>query len=239
MKSKRFERIAAELVDAGRRFEARGWVLGTSGNLSAVVDREPLALAITPSGAFKGGLSPEQILLIDSLGVTLGGEGSERPSAETLLHVAIVIARGAGAVFHTHSVWSTVLSDACAAEGGLLIEGYEMLKGLAGVRTHQHREWLPIVENDQDVPRLAHAAADALGRHPSAHGFLIVRHGLYTWGADLDEARRHVEVLEFLLETVGQSLSLKKTVDLRSGDRAISRSADRRSTGDRSKSWPS
>ena len=38
-----------------------------------------------------------------------------------------------------------------AAAGGLAIEGYEMLKGLDGVPTHEHREWLPIVDNDQDM----------------------------------------------------------------------------------------
>jgi methylthioribulose-1-phosphate dehydratase len=215
-----FDRIAAGLVEAGRRFDARGWVLGTSGNLSAVVESEPLTLAITPSGAFKGELTPERILRIDARAKAIGDDEA-RPSAEALLHVEIVRARRAGAVFHTHSVWGTVLSDLHAADGGFLIEGYEMLKGLTGVQTHAHGEWLPIVENDQDMPRLAGVVADTLARHPAAHGFLIVRHGLYTWGADLDEARRHVEILEFLFQT----LTLKKAVDLRSGDRAIGSSS--------------
>ena len=35
---------------------------------------------------------------------------------------------------------------------GIALEGYEMLKGLSGVTTHAHREWLPIVDNDQDMP---------------------------------------------------------------------------------------
>ena len=39
----------------------------------------------------------------------------------------------------------------------------------------------------------------------NCHGFLIHRHGLYTWGASLPEAVRHVEILEFLLETVGRA----------------------------------
>jgi methylthioribulose-1-phosphate dehydratase len=202
MTAEHFAQIAARLAEAGRRFDARGWLLGTSGNLSAVVEADPLTLAITPSGAFKGDVRPEQILRIDANGQPAANDAG-RPSAEALLHVAIVRARKAGAVFHTHSVWSTVLSDLYAADGGLLIEGYEMLKGLAGVRTHEHREWLPVVENDQDIPRLAHVVAGTLERHPAAHGFLIVRHGLYTWGADMDEARRHVEILEFLLEATG------------------------------------
>ena len=109
--------------------------------------------------------------------------GDGRPSAETLLHLEIVKRRGAGAVLHTHSVWSTILSDLHASEGGLAIEGFEMLKGLDGVTTHEHREWVPIVDNDQDMTRLAADVRSALDQHPAAHAFLICRHGLYTWGA--------------------------------------------------------
>jgi methylthioribulose-1-phosphate dehydratase len=133
----------------------------------------------------------------------LRGEGTA--SAETALHLAIVAARDAGSVLHTHSIWSTLLSDRYGGDGGLAISGYEMLKGLAGVKTHDHREWLPIVENDQDMPRLASAVRDVLGDHPSCHGCLLRRHGLYTWGATPAEAARHVEILEFLLESVARS----------------------------------
>lgn len=192
---------AEELCRAGRRFDARGWLLGTSGNLSAVINREPLRLAITPSAAFKGELKSDDILEMDQHARALG-PARVQPSAEALLHVEIVRARNAGAVLHTHSKWSTLLSDAQASEGGLAIEGYEMLKGLDGIRTHEHCEWLPIVDNDQNIPRLAAVVRETLDRHPAAHGFLIRRHGLYTWGADLRDAVRHVEILEFLLEII-------------------------------------
>jgi methylthioribulose-1-phosphate dehydratase len=108
-------------------------------------------------------------------------------------------------VLHTHSVWSTLLSEACAAAGGIVIEGYEMLKGLEGIRTHEHREWLPIVENRQDWSSGAPSVRAALDAHPDAHGLLLRGHGLYTWGRDLVQARRHLEVLEFLLEVVGRA----------------------------------
>jgi methylthioribulose-1-phosphate dehydratase len=204
-----FADVAARLVEIGRRFDARGWVLGTSGNFSAVVNRDPLRLAITTSGAFKGDLAPHQILEIDDEARAIG-HGSGPPSAEARLHVEIVRARGAGAVLHTHSLWSTLLSDAHAASSGLAIEGYEMLKGLDGVRTHAHREWIPILENDQDMARLAGAVRETLARHTSAHAFLLRLHGMYTWGATLDDAVRHVEIVEFLLEAVGRSRQVGK-----------------------------
>jgi methylthioribulose-1-phosphate dehydratase len=208
VKAERFVEDAEQLVRAGRRFDARGWVLGTSGNFSAVSSLEPLRLAITPSAAFKGELIADEMLEIDEQGIPVEATGA-RPSAEALLHLEIVRARGAGAVLHTHSVWSTFLSDMHAGEAGLLIEGYEMLKGLEGVRTHEHREWVPIVDNDQDMARLSRVVRGVLDRHPGAHGFLIRRHGLYTWGADLWQAVRHVEILEFLFEAVGRTISVK------------------------------
>jgi methylthioribulose-1-phosphate dehydratase len=194
--------LARLLVAAGREFYGRGWVLGTSGNFSAVACAEPLRLSITASGADKGALTPEQILQIDERGEVIRGSG--RPSDETRLHLTVVRVRGAGAVLHTHSVWGTFLSEDFAGEGRVLVEGFEMLKGLAGVRTHEHRETIPVIENSQDMDVLSRSLEEALERNPDAHGVLLRRHGLYTWGRDLVEARRHVEILEFLLEVTGR-----------------------------------
>ena len=196
--------LARRLADAGRRFDARGWVLGTSGNFSAVITRDPLRLAITASGAWKGDLTAADILEMDA-DLNAAQAGSPRPSAEARLHLEIVRARGAGAVLHTHSLWSTLLSDRHAAVGGLAIEGYEMLKGLEGVATHEHREWIPIIENDQDMVRLAGRVRDTLAGQPKCHALLLRRHGLYTWGETLSQAVRHVEIVEFLLEASGRT----------------------------------
>ena len=201
--SEAFRDIASDLVSISRSFYARGWALGTSGNFSAVLSRDPLRLAITPSGADKGELNAERILTIgQELSQTDGV--NEKPSAEALLHIRVVLERGAGAVFHTHSVWNTILSSVHAPGGGVMIEGFEMLKGLKGVKSHEHREWLPIIENSQDMSALAESGAQILRKNPNSHGFLLKQHGLYTWGGNLAEAKRHVEIFEFLLETLGR-----------------------------------
>jgi methylthioribulose-1-phosphate dehydratase len=204
MPPRSFAAVGSTLARVGRRFYARGWALGTSGNFSVVMSRRPLRLAITRSGVSKRELGPAHILQCDGRGAVVGRQ-TGRPSAETLLHLEIVRRRRAGAVLHTHSVWSTVLSDRHAAQGGLLIEGYEMLKGLSGVTSHEHREWIPILENDQDMRRLALAVGETLTQHERTHALLLRRHGLYTWGDTLEEAERHVEILEFLLEAVGRA----------------------------------
>lgn len=207
-----FAQIASSLAATARGFHARGWMAGTSGNLSAVVGREPLRLAITPSGVEKDALLADQILLIDERAHVVG-DRSAKPSDESPLHVRIVKERGAGSVLHVHSVWNTVLSDLHAHEGGLAIEGYEMLKGLRGVATHEHHEWVPILENSQDMPALADTVGDTLRRHTEAHAFLLRRHGLYAWGDDLRQAKRHVEILEFLFETIGRTLLIERSVE--------------------------
>ena len=200
--------LASSLASVAKSLHARGWLLGTSGNLSAVVQREPLHLAMSPSGIDKGELTPQQVLTIDEHAKVISDHGV-KPSDESLLHICIVKQRGAGAVLHTHSVWNTMLSDLFSAEGGVNIQGYEMLKGLQDVRTHEHSEWLPIVKNSQDMQTLADTIALTLEEHKAAHGFLLERHGLYTWGENLAQAKRHIEILEFLLETLGRTLLVK------------------------------
>lgn len=199
-----FATAAARLAAAGRRLDAHGWVLGTSGNLSVVLERDPLRLAITRSGAAKGELEPDGIIEVDEHGAAANGHVG-RPSAETALHLLIARTRRAGAIVHTHSIWSTLLSDRHFGESGVAIEGYEMLKGLDGVSTHEHREWIPILENDQDMSRLSDRIAPVLTDDPNCHAVLLRRHGLYTWGNTLADAVRHVEIIEFLLEAVGRT----------------------------------
>jgi len=195
-------KLATELAEAGRAFHARGWALGTSGNYSAVLKAQPLKLLITSSGVDKAYLGKKHFLQIDEHADILQGNG--RPSAESLLHVAVARARAAGCILHTHSVWSTLLSDRHGAKKSLAIRGYEMLKGLEGVKTHEHQEWIPIFENSQDIPALAKEAEALLKQDQRPHGFLLRGHGLYTWGEDVAQARRHVEIFEFLLEVVGR-----------------------------------
>jgi methylthioribulose-1-phosphate dehydratase len=203
-----FPELASNLAATAKSFHGRGWLLGTSGNLSAVVQREPLRLAMSPSGGDKGELTPDQMLTIDE-NARIVNQNFGKPSDESLLHIRIVKERGAGAVLHTHSVWNTILSDLYASESGVTISGYEMLKGLQGVRTHEHSEWLPIIDNSQNMPALAESIAQTLNEHPGAHGFLLRRHGLYSWGETLAQAKRHIEIFEFLLETIGRTLHIR------------------------------
>ena len=203
----------AEPIDAlralGAMFWQRGWSVGTSSNYSVVLSRDPLELLVTASGKDKGRLKPGDFVRVGSNGKPTA-DGQPKSSAETLLHVVAAQQPGVGAVLHTHSVWSTVLSDLFFAEGGLELSGYEMLKGLEGIATHETSAWVDIFDNTQDIPSLAGQVRERMNDavDPLQYGYLIRRHGLYTWGRDLEEARRHVEIFEFLFECVARRLDL-------------------------------
>ncbi|MCW8130422.1 MAG: methylthioribulose 1-phosphate dehydratase [Planctomycetota bacterium] len=195
----------AALIETGAQFHARGWSLATSSNYSIRLSAGPLRLLITASGKDKGRLTPADFVIVGDDGKALD-PAHPRPSAETLLHVVAAKRAEVGAVLHTHSVWNTLLSDRHARDGALTIAGFEMLKALDGVATHEASVRIPIFENTQDIPALAREVSAALDdpARPLRHGYLIRGHGLYTWGRDLAEARRHVEGLEFLFEVVGR-----------------------------------
>jgi methylthioribulose-1-phosphate dehydratase len=193
--------IAAESLCATARWcYTRGWVPATSGNFSV---RQGEQILITASGLDKGALTPVGLLEVDLQGNLVHGIG--KPSAETGLHLVLYKARAAaGAILHVHTVWNTLLSGFHEAAVHMTLSGYELLKGLSNVATHEHVEQVPILSNSQNYAELAVQLTTALQEYPDAHGVLLSRHGLYTWGESVAEARRHLEALEFLFEVEGR-----------------------------------
>lgn len=185
-----------QLAELVRWVYAQGWSPGTGGNYSTLLSLEPFRLLITPSGADKGAVQPHDLLIVDVKGQVIEGHGS--PSAETLLHVAIIQELGATTVLHSHSIWNTLASLTAADTYDL--QGLEMLKGLSDVTSHEHLEQIPILNNSQDIPALSEQLRPILHARPNVHGFLLRGHGLYTWGHNMFEARRHLEIFEFLFE---------------------------------------
>ncbi|MHB2016601.1 MAG: methylthioribulose 1-phosphate dehydratase [Candidatus Xenobia bacterium] len=192
------------LIRAAQAFYARGWLLGTSGNLSVLSSREPLTFNITASGLHKGELTPADLLLVNGEGKVLQGHG--RPSAETLLHAAIYRKFEAGAVYHVHSVKSALVSG--LAQDVVRFQGLEMIKGL-DIWSEGAVVEIPVVDNLADIPRLADAVAQAA--RPDVPGLLVRNHGIYAWGRGPHEARRHVEIIEYLCDYQYHSRLLQRT----------------------------
>lgn len=187
-----FEELAQQLVNAGHVLYAQGMVPATSGNFSARVG--PEAIAITVSGTHKGHLDTSDIMVIDNQGNSIDGR---RSSAETALHTQIYRhLPEAGAVLHHHSPRATLLSQ--LAGDRIILSGYELLKAFPGIDTHEATVQVPVFNNDQDIPRLADTVDNYMQSNGDLFGYLIRGHGLYTWADTVERALNHIEAFEFL-----------------------------------------
>lgn len=192
----RREDCARQIVAAGAQLAALGWTPATSSNFSMRLGDD--RVAITESGRDKGALTPADVMTIDFDGTPVDGKG--RPSAETALHTQIYRRfPEMNAVLHTHSRTQSVASRLFAPDGVVNLQGWELQKAITGHATHDDVLALPVFPNTQHMPELV-ARVDAwLDSGRPLCGYLIDGHGLYTWGRDMAEARRHLEALEFML----------------------------------------
>ena len=199
-----FAARADAIADAARELAQAGWTPATSSNFSMRIDADHAAITI--SGRDKGKLGRDDIMLVDMQGKAVGADA--RPSAETELHTqAYRRFPEANAVLHTHSRTQSVASRLFARDGVIRLEGWELQKAIAGHTTHESVLEIPVFPNTQHMPELV-AQVDAwLDAGKPLAAYLIDGHGIYTWGRDMAEARRHLEALEFLL---GCELDLRR-----------------------------
>ena len=190
------EQLSQAIIEAGQFLYGRGWSPATSSNYSARLTSAEVLLTV--SGKHKGQLGLNDLLAVDMNGHSL--EPGKKPSAETGLHLQLYRWHpDIGAVLHTHSVGATVLSRLTLSDS-LVFADYELQKAFTGISTHESSVCVPIFDNDQNIDRLAARIQPWLEAHPDCVGYVIRGHGLYTWGAKMSDALRHVEAFEFLFE---------------------------------------
>lgn len=192
------EEAKALICELGRRFYDLGWVSGTGGGISLrLADRVFMAA----SGVQKEALDHDAIF---ELSLASGAVVREPPAAKGFrcsackpLFLEAMRARGAGAVIHSHSK-SALLATLISADT-FRVTHLEMMKGLRDVGYHDEHE-VPVIENTAHEEDLADSLADAIRRYPKAHAVLVRRHGVYVWGSDWREAKRHAECYDYLFE---------------------------------------
>jgi methylthioribulose-1-phosphate dehydratase len=200
---------ATSLINLGEWIDSRHWCPATGGNFSHRLSSNHAL--ITRSGCHKGALTIADFLKVsipDGAAITPESENESphlpiaKPSAETQLHTTIYAHdQSAQVILHTHSVNSTVLSRLTEGDW-LTLNGFEMQKALTGNTSHEDNLQVAIVDNDQDMARLASAIKNRWAEHPLSWGFLVRGHGLYSWGDSPAQARQHLEGLEFLFACV-------------------------------------
>lgn len=191
------QELIQKLNDVKQTFANRGWFPGTSGNLSLKLQADPIIFAVTASGKDKTKITTEDYLFVDQESQPVEPTNL-KPSAETMVH-AVVYKRvpEAGAVFHVHTISNNMISEIYGVSGFVEIGNQELIKGL-GIWEEGARIRVPIVENFADIPKLAREIDKVL--KPTIPGVLIRNHGIYAWGRDDFEAKRHLESFEFLFE---------------------------------------
>ncbi|CAI6081077.1 methylthioribulose 1-phosphate dehydratase [Cohnella sp. JJ-181] len=203
------QRVYRELDLVKTDFAARGWFPGTSGNLSMRVggfEPDRFAFAVTASGKDKAASTPEDFLLVDQTGAPVEATRL-KPSAETLIHCEIYRQTGCGAIFHIHSVFNSIVSELFWERRAVPVEGVELIKAF-NIWDEEAVIDVPIVSNFADIPRIVPEVKERLDER--IPGILLRKHGIYAWGRDAFEARKHLEAFEFLFEYVYRMQLLKK-----------------------------
>ncbi|UCC45699.1 MAG: class II aldolase/adducin family protein [Candidatus Zixiibacteriota bacterium] len=169
-----------DIVRFGSMMADRGWVAGSDGNISARLGRD--RILITPGGAAKGRLLPDEVMTVDSNGRKIQGPGEA--STEILMHLFVYQNRpDIGACIHSHAPYATAFAVS---------------------RFRIPDDVLPeLVVSVGKIPLTAYAppGTDAVPKslEPYIEGhnaFLLRNHGLLTIGRSLEEAYNRHETVE-------------------------------------------
>jgi methylthioribulose-1-phosphate dehydratase len=187
-----FDQAVQDVIRMAHHAGARDWVPATSGNFSVRMDAK--TCAVTASGGDKGKVTSEGVIQ-----APIDGPAPPRQSAEAELHYGLYrMDSRIGAVAHVHAKPAVLASLVFQAEGKVTLAGLELLKAFEGVKTHDVRMDVPIVDNDQDMHRLERIAQRRLQQEGLGWGYLIAGHGLYVWGPDAATTLRHMDAFDYL-----------------------------------------
>ncbi len=169
-----------EICRVGRWMYERQFVVACEGNLSVRLD--PERILVTPKGACKGRLAPDDLVVIDLSGQVTRGTG--RPSSEILMHLLYYRSRpDVWAVCHAHPPTATGFAAAGRAlEEAVLPEVIVDLGKIPLARYGTPGTWELCVGLEPLV--LNHNA------------ILLENHGVVTCGEDLATAYQRMETVE-------------------------------------------
>ncbi|KAL8987826.1 MAG: hypothetical protein Q9177_003011 [Variospora cf. flavescens] len=199
-----------------RNFYTLGWVTGTGGGVS--IKHGP-HIFIAPSGVQKELMQPGDMFVMEHASrAYVRNPPVLKPSACTPLFLA-AFDRGAGCCIHTHSQWAVLVTllverdalhqqgSAAASMAELLcfeIERIEQIKGIPkgqgkqGMLGYFDRLRVPIIPNTAHEEDLTQSLEAAMERYPDTYAVLVLRHGVYVWGDDVQKAKTQAESLDYI-----------------------------------------
>jgi L-fuculose-phosphate aldolase len=172
--------LRSAVVETCRRLHARDLIGAGEGNVS--VRLAPDRFLVTPSGANKGYLAPEDLVVVDGKGAVVAGRG--RASTELRMHLAAYAARpDVNAVVHAHPITAVALTVAGVPPPNDLVPEAAVMLGEIEVAAFA-------TPGTDEVPA-------SLAPHWADHDVVLLeRHGALTLGKDLAEAFDRMETLE-------------------------------------------
>jgi len=175
--------IKKEICKTGKRMYAKGYVPGSSGNISFRIENKIL---ITASGLCLGELTGKDILTIDLDGNLLDKEGN--PSSERFMHTEIYKRRpDVNCIIHAHPPKSTALSVAGKDLKAPLIAEAVVILGEIPLVKYETPSTIELAKNTAE-PFIDHEAV------------LMANHGVAVCGKDLKKTFYKLETIEFLSE---------------------------------------
>lgn len=193
--------LQQRVFDANLDLVKRGLVLATWGNASAV-DRDAGIMLIKPSGVDYGRMTPADMVpvrLADGAALPGPDGRTRRPSSDTATHLALYRAwPQIGGVVHTHSLHATAASQACRDIPPMGTTHADYFNGPVPCTR-------PLTDAEVAGAYEANTGAVILecfrtaGLDPLAiPGVLVGNHAPFAWGADVEHAVFHAEVMERL-----------------------------------------
>jgi methylthioribulose-1-phosphate dehydratase len=175
----------------------------TSGNYSLRSKTSPDIALVSESGIDKSKFSEEHFLPIYYNTRKMHPDYVElkrKSSDETDIHLSIYQITKANCVLHSHLLDSLLFADLFTGLKSATISNLELLKGFKGVSTHDITINIPCFDNTQDIAKLAEEIKPSIINEKNNYGLLLRGHGVYVWGESVEEAKRHLEVFEYIFK---------------------------------------
>jgi methylthioribulose-1-phosphate dehydratase len=192
-----------KLASIVRVMNAHGHNPATSGNYSLRSRTDGEIALVSETGIDKSKFSENNFLPIyyhtrqmHPSYVSTGRKSSD----ETDIHLSLYQITNANCVLHSHILDSLLFADLFQGLPYATISGLELLKGFHGVNTHETVINIPCFENTQDILALSENIKPAILEEENNYGLLLRGHGLYVWGHSVEEAKRHLEVFEYVFK---------------------------------------
>lgn len=192
-----------KLASLVRTMNSLGHNPATSGNYSLRSKTAPEMAFVSESGIDKSRFTEDNFIPLYIQSKAMHPEyldSGRKSSDETDIHLSLYQITNANCVLHSHILDSLLFADLFVGKSFATIEGLELLKGFKGIKTHDLKINIPAFDNTQDIAALSEKIKPAILSQENNYGLLLRGHGIYVWGDSVEEAKRHLEVFEYIFK---------------------------------------